>query len=100
MASYVKFPELRFARTIGSHTQVADISSAVTITPASGANWVVLQPLAQAIRITLDGTAPTTDKGFVIAAGDIVLINIAGTGTSLKVIEDAATASLEYQFYE
>lgn len=100
MASYVKFPDMRFARTIGAHTQVADLSSAVTITPASGANWVLLQPLAQAIRVTLDGTVPTTDKGFVIAAGDVALINIAGAGTSVKIIEDAASATLEYQFYE
>jgi hypothetical protein len=86
-------------RPVGDHTEVADCSSALTFTPTSGAKRLLLQPSAQAIRVTFDGTVPTTDKGFIVAAGDMLLVYVCD-GMTVKLIEDAASATLEYQWFE
>ena len=82
---------------IGSHTDGTAISSAATLTPADGATKLLIQALDQNVRFTLDGTTPTASTGFQLVAGDPpVMIWVAGA--TVKVIEEAATADLQYQW--
>lgn len=81
---------------IGSHTTDTTISAATTITPATGADYVVLQAFTQAVRYTVDGTTPTASVGFRIAANDSDVIPV-GPNTVLQVIEETATASVQWQ---
>jgi len=82
---------------IGSHADGTTISSATTLTPADGATKLLIQALDQNVRLTLDGTAPTASKGFQLVAGDPpVMVWIAGS--TVKVIEEAATADIQYQW--
>jgi len=82
---------------IGSHSSGALISSAITLTKPEGANSILIQTLVQNVRFTLDGTTPTASVGFQILAGNPPMI-IAIPGTSIKVIEETASASLQYQW--
>lgn len=80
----------------GSHTKNATLSSAVTLTKPSGATNLWIQALDQNIRFRLDGTAPDATTGFQLAAGDFLVIPV--PGTTVKVIEETATATIQYQW--
>lgn len=80
----------------GDHTQVADLSSAVTPTRPDGAIFLMIQPLTQNVRITFDGTTPTASKGFQLPTGNPPLVIPVPPGNTPKVIEETASASLEY----
>ena len=83
----------------GSHNQDATISSATTLTkPSSGAAKLLIQAVDQNVRFTLDGTAPTTSKGFVLKADWPPILLQVGTGVTVKVIEETATGGVEYQW--
>lgn len=82
----------------GSHNDGLDISSAETLTIPSTATKLLIQALTQNIRYTLDGTTPTASKGFQIKAGDPAVLIPLGNTTAIKVIEEAATADMQYQF--
>lgn len=86
---------------VGAHTQNSSLSSAVTLvtgsTDKTGAGKLLIQALTQNIRITLDGTAPTSSKGFRIIAGDPAVLIPLSPATTVKVIEETASASIEYQ---
>lgn len=85
---------------VGAHSSGLTISSATTITiPDAASKWMV-QALAQNVRYTLDGTAPEAAKGFQLKAGDPPVIIPLGNATVIKAIQEAATASLQYQFGE
>lgn len=83
---------------VGAHQDGRTISSATTITPPTGATKWLVQALSQNVRYTLDGTAPTTSKGFQLKAGDPPVVIPLGVATVLKVIEETATAGLQEQF--
>lgn len=83
---------------VGAHSSGATISSVATITPPEGATKIMIQALTQNVRLTLDGTAATTSLGFQIKAGEAPIIIPLGNATVIKVIQEAATASLQYQF--
>jgi len=83
---------------LGAHSSGATISSATTLTPATGATKLLVQALTKNVRFTLDGTAPTASLGFQIVAGDPPVVIPVGNGTVIKVIEESATASLQYQW--
>lgn len=83
---------------VGSHADGDDISSAATLTPATGATKLLIQALTQNVRFTLDGTTPTASKGFQLAAGDPAVVIPIGPNTTIKVIEETATADLQYQW--
>lgn len=85
---------------LGAHSDGATISSATTLTPATGATKILIQALTQNVRFTLDGTAPEAAKGFQLKAGDPPVIIPLGNATVLKVIQEAATADLQYQWGE
>jgi len=82
---------------IGSHHDGTDISSAATLTAADGATKLLIQALDQNVRLTLDGTTPTTSKGFQLQAGEPPVM-IWAAGSTIKVIEEAATADIQYQW--
>jgi len=83
---------------VGSHVAGPTISSATTLTVPAGATKIMIQAITKNVRFTLDGTAPEAAKGFQLFAGDPPLVIPLGSGTVLKVIEEAATADLQYQF--
>lgn len=83
---------------VGSHYDGTDISSATTLTPASGATKLLIQALTQNVRFTLDGTVPTASKGFQLAAGDPPTLIVLSSNTTIKVIQEAATADIQYQW--
>jgi len=85
---------------VGAHSDGLDISSAVTLTPPIGATKLLIQALDQACRFTLDGTTPTAANGFQLAAGDPPLLLPLGGSSVIKVIEEAATCDLQYQWGE
>ena len=85
---------------VGAHNDGLAISSATTITIPDGATKIMIQALTQNVRFTLDGTAPTTSKGFQLQVGQMPVIIPLGRSTVIKVIEEAATADLQYQFGE
>jgi uncharacterized membrane protein len=82
---------------IGAHSAGADISSATTLTKPANANSIILQALTKNVRWTLDGTTPTATVGFQLLADSSPVI-VAVPGASIKVIQEAATANLQYQW--
>lgn len=83
---------------VGSNINGTDISSAETLTPPAGATKILIQAITQNLRYTLDGTTPEAAVGFQLKAGDPPLLIPLGIGTSLKVIEEAATCVPNYQW--
>lgn len=83
---------------VGSHSDGASISSATTLTPPAGATGLIIQALGQNVRVTIDGTTPTATTGFQLLAGGVPRLIPVGTGTVIKVIQEAATADLQYQW--
>lgn len=82
-----------------SHTQNSSLSSAVTLTKPANADALLISVLTQAVRFTLDGTTPTAAKGFRIPTGQGPMIIDAGSGcTAIKIIEESASAAIEYQW--
>jgi hypothetical protein len=82
---------------VGAHNSGLDISTAKTLTKPTGASKIIIQAITQNVRFTLDGTAPTSTLGFQLVAGGTPFI-IEVPGASIKVIQEAATASLQYQW--
>lgn len=83
---------------VGAHSDGLAINAAVALTVPAGATKIRIQALTQNVRYTLDGTTPTASKGFQLKSGDpAIVLPIRGT-TTLTVIEEAATADLQYQF--
>lgn len=83
---------------LGAHSAGLNISTAQTLPRPAGATLLLLQALTQNARLTLDGTAPSATVGFQIKAGDPpVLIPVAASAL-VKVIQETATCSLQYQW--
>lgn len=85
-------------RPVGSHTTNGSVSAAVTLTRPAGASFVRIETTTQAIRYTTDGTTPTAATGFLIAVGVPTDIYV-GSGNTLKVIQAASAASIQYQWF-
>lgn len=83
---------------VGDHTSNGSISSAVTLTPPATANALLIQATGQNVRYTLDGTTPTASVGFVLRQDDQPLIVDVGAGMEIKVIQESATATVQYQW--
>lgn len=83
---------------IGAHAEDTTVSSATTLTTPSGATKILLQALTQNVRFTLDGTTPTASLGFQLKAGDPPIIIPLKAGQSVILIEETASATIEYQF--
>ena len=83
---------------VGAHSSGLAISSATVLTRPAGATKILIQALTQNVRFTLDGTLPTAASGFQLKAADPPLIIPLGSRTRITVIQETATASLQYQF--
>lgn len=86
---------------VGAHLTNATLSSAVTLVKPEGANRILLQAFTQNVRFLFTETTstdvPTATKGFRLLANERVDLPIP-TGTILKLIEETASASIEYQW--
>ncbi len=82
---------------LGAHNDGLVITSAVVITLTTGATKILMQALSQNVRYTLDSTTPTATLGFQLKAGDPPIILILEDGVVITVIEETATADLQYQ---
>jgi hypothetical protein len=96
-ASQVVQSEGRFI-AVGAHNSGLAIASAVTLTIPDGATKLRIQTLTQNVRYRLDGTNPTASAGFQLKAGDAPLVIAIHGAMTIRVIEEAATASMQYQF--
>lgn len=85
---------------IGAHnaSPPANWTVARTLTRATNATKLRIQALTQNVRYTLDGTAPTASLGFQIKAGDPPIEIPVPSAATIKVIEETATASVQYQW--
>lgn len=83
---------------LGAHTTDATVSTATTITPEAGADWMIIQTYGQAINITFDGTTPTATTGFTLAVGVPYRVDF-GQDTTVKIIEVAAGATVQWQCF-
>lgn len=84
----------------GAHSSGLAIVTAQTLTPPGDSTKLLIQALDQNVRYTLDGTTPTASVGFQLLAGDPPVVVPIGVDTVIKVIEEAATASLQFQWGE
>ncbi|HSG63296.1 MAG TPA: hypothetical protein VLA24_17865 [Pseudomonadales bacterium] len=80
-----------------AHTTDATISTATVLTTPAGMNTLMIQPFTNNIRYTLDGTTPTASLGFQLAAGVILTLDVSADMV-ITVIEEAASASIQYQW--
>jgi hypothetical protein len=90
---------------IGPHISNTDISTQVVLTPpmttTGSADKILIQSLDQNTRFTLDCSLPIgtgTQHGFVIPADDPPMVIGISDGLCLTVVEEAATAELQYQW--
>lgn len=83
---------------IGAHNDGLDISAVVELAAPVGASKIMFQALDQNVRFTLDGTDPTISLGFQFTAGDPPVIMVIESRATIKFIEEAATADLQYQW--
>lgn len=83
---------------IGSHYDGTTISSATTLTPPAGATKILIQALDANVRLTLDGSDPTATKGFQLVDGDPLIMLPLSPSTTVKVIQETATADIQYQW--
>lgn len=84
---------------LGATTHNASLSSAVTLTVPAQADWILISVQTQNVRVTLDGTTPTASLGLVLVADqDPIALPVVSGGT-VKVIEEAASAAIDYNFW-
>jgi hypothetical protein len=85
---------------VGAHTKDTAVNTVKTLTPPSGANCLLLQTTTKDVRYTLDGSVPDATTGFLLSAGEpiLLMVNPGETVKVPKVIEVAASAVLQYQW--
>jgi hypothetical protein len=95
------FTDYSFA-PLGAHTQYNSLNTAKALTTAlakpTGATKVLMQAQTQNIRFTLDGSTPTASKGFQLKAGDPPMVVPLSASFTIQLIEETATAVLDFQY--
>lgn len=84
--------------TVNTHLSNASLSAAVTLTPPTGATKILIQCTGQNVRYRLDGGIPTASVGFQLTTGGDPRAISLPTGSVLMVIEETATATIQYQW--
>ena len=84
--------------TVGAHGSDSSISSATPIPVPASANMLMIQAEGQDVRITFDGTTPTASVGFLIPAGATAQYGV-DKDLTIQVIETAASATVQWQFW-
>lgn len=103
MGSMTTLQVLGAFKPLGAHSDGLAIATAQELAPgtvAPGATKLVIQVLTQNARYTLDGTTPQAALGFQLKAGDPPVMISYVAGVTVTVIEEAATADLQYQWGE
>lgn len=89
--------ELTF-KPLGDHTSNSTLSTATTLARAAGGTLLLVQAITQNVRLTLDGTTPTASVGFQLKAGDPPALWPVPVEAEVKVIEETASANIQYQW--
>lgn len=81
--------------------KLTSLSTAATLTTAKVADCshVWLQALTQNVRMTLEGTTPTSSVGIRLTAGDPPIEISGEDARSAKFIEETASAVLEVVYF-
>lgn len=84
-----------------SHTQVAVQDSVVTlsasITPGDATQFMMISPLADGIRYTLDGSDPSATKGFLWEQDKTYIITVDQWNVAKAIREASTNTTLETQ---
>jgi hypothetical protein len=80
------------------YQQLTSLSSAAGLTVPAGATYAVIQCETQNVRWRDDGTAPTSSVGMKLTVAPDLLI-YDGALSSIKFIEEAASAKLNVSYY-
>lgn len=83
---------------IGSHESTTIGAAVYTLPITATAAWLIIQTFNQNVRLTLDGSQPTTTKGFQLRAGDPAVRIPIGTATTIRLREEASGAVVQTQF--
>ena len=92
--------------SIGYHQSRNDLADVQVMTPPAGSRprYLMLQAFDQNVRYTLTVAAaistPTATFGFQLAANAPQVIIPVEAGIVVRMIEEAATAMLQYQWFE
>ena len=87
---------------VGLHTANASLASAVTLVQPANAKRILIQAFTQNVRFLFAETTnttlvPTATLGFRLLAGERIDLSIPSQSV-LKVIEEAVSASIQYQW--
>ena len=86
---------------IGAHTTNSALSASVTLRQPEFASRILLQAFTQNVRFlfteTTSTVVPTASVGFRLLSGERIDLSVPA-GTLLKVIEETASASIQYQW--
>ena len=87
-------------KPLGDQVTNASLDTVQTITAPAAAVGVYMQAHTQNVRVTLDNgtTAPTDSVGFALRTTDPVAYFEVNGGHVIKAIEEAASATLTYQW--
>jgi hypothetical protein len=80
-------------------TQALDTVSAITITPPTGSDFIIVEVHGNAAHMTFDGTNPTTSVGFKLAKGTPFKIDV-GQDCTLKFIAITGTPNMYWQAFK
>lgn len=80
------------------HHSVTDLSSVVSLDNPNGSNKLMIQVLTQNLRFTLDGSDPSATHGFQLQKNQNPIVIPVSDAVIVKVIEETASASMEYQW--
>jgi len=80
--------------TVGRET-VTGLSAIKTLTVPAGTSHAWVQALTQNVRMTLEGTDPTSSLGIRLTAGDPPIEITGEEARNAEFIEEAASATLE-----
>ena len=84
---------------VGAHGNNTSLAAVATLTAPTGATELLVQALVQNVRYTLDAaTAPTATVGFQLKAGDSPISIPVAPGASIRFVQEAAGAVLQFQW--
>jgi hypothetical protein len=81
----------------GAHVMGSAFSTATTLTPPGDVSKILIQCTDADCRYTIDGSTPTATTGFQLKADDPPLV-LSVHNVTLKMIEESATAVVQYQW--
>lgn len=79
--------------------QITGLSAVKSLTVPAGADKALLQAESQNVRYRLDAENPTTSVGLLIISGAAQPTEIHGNLADVRLIEDAASATLNVTYF-